>query len=97
MKVILYSNDCPRCRVLKKKLTDKHVVFETQSDMTQVYEFGLTELPVMVVKENENASVMQFADAVKWVNELPGGSDPVQDEIPHFCATCRLDPDSDRR
>ena len=96
MKIILYSNDCPRCRVLKKKLTDKHVVFETQSDMTPVHEFGLTELPVLVIEDGEDVSVMQFAEAVKWVNALPG-EDNVRDEVPHFCATCRLDPDADGR
>lgn len=96
MEIILCSNDCPRCRVLKKKLIDKGAVFDIQSDESSLRSMGFTELPVLIVSDGVHATVMPFADAVKWVNGLPGG-DSIQDDTPHFCATCRIDPDSDRR
>lgn len=96
MEIILYSNDCPRCRVLKKKLGEKNVEFSVQNDMARLAELGITELPVIETKGDDGSVFMQFAEAVKWANGLPGG-ESVQEEVPHFCATCRLDPDSVRR
>lgn len=65
MKVTLYSNDCPRCSILKLKLDDASVIYETEKDVDKMISLGMTEAPVLEV----DGKRMLFAEAVKWVNE----------------------------
>lgn len=97
MKVTLYSNDCPRCRVLKKKLDAKKVEYSIESSQDKMAELGLTVLPALAMSGDDSGTVMMtFEQAIKWVNAL-AGEETEEEPVPHFCATCRLDPDSDRR
>lgn len=65
MKIVLYSNDCPKCQVLKKKLIDKNLTFVTKNNMEAVVNLGYRTVPILVV----DGEVMPFGDAVKWVNK----------------------------
>ena len=63
-KVILYSTGCPKCKVLKSKLDEKSIECEIISDMDTIISLGFKTVPLLSVDGN----IMQFADAVKWVN-----------------------------
>ena len=64
MSVILYSTNCPRCNVLKKKLEEKKVEFDISNDVDLLMSKGFTSAPALQVGDD----FLQFMDAIKWVN-----------------------------
>jgi glutaredoxin len=62
-KVILYEHGCPRCKVLKMKLDQKGVVYETVNDISIMQEKGFNEAPKLEV----DGVVMGFKEAVDWL------------------------------
>lgn len=66
MNVILYSNGCPRCRVLKQKLDSKGVAYTEESSVETMLSLGITQVPVLSV----DGKFLPFADANGWINSL---------------------------
>lgn len=66
--MILYTQDCPKCEVLKKKLMQKNLSFETSSDFSKLVENNIDSLPVLEVDEN----LLEFSEAIKYVNNFEG-------------------------
>ena len=66
MQTILYSTGCPKCNVLKTKLTQKGVDFKLIEDADAMISKGFMSAPMLEVDGN----AMNFMDAVKWVNAL---------------------------
>lgn len=64
MNLILYSTGCPKCRVLKKKLSDKALEFEENTSIETMEGLGITELPVLSV----DGTLFDFSTAIQWVN-----------------------------
>ena len=60
----LYSTGCPRCNVLKKKLSDKNIRYELSDNVERLSDMGFRSVPVLEVDGN----YMDFSEAVKWVN-----------------------------
>lgn len=68
-KVVLYSTGCPRCNVLKKKLSEKRIKFEECSDVEEMRELCITTVPMLRVSNDDVCdSVLDFVSAVQWVN-----------------------------
>lgn len=65
MNIILYSNDCPRCKVLKTKLEQKNINFEENNNVELMTKKGFTTVPVLEV----NGTIYNFKDAVEWIKE----------------------------
>lgn len=63
--IIFYSTGCPKCRILKKKLDEKGIQYETCSDEERMIGLGLTEVPALGIKGH----ILSFTEAVKWINE----------------------------
>lgn len=66
MKTILYTQGCPKCKVLEMKLKQKNIEYETISDIEVMKNKGIASLPVLEVDDK----LYNFTDAVKFVNEL---------------------------
>ena len=64
-KVILYEHGCPRCKVLKMKLDQKKIQYETVNDIEVMKAKGFNEAPKLEV----NGTVMGFKDAMDWIKE----------------------------
>lgn len=64
-----YSNDCPKCRVLKTKLDDKSIQYEKIDNIDLMLEKNIETLPVL---ELEDGVIMDFSSAIKWVNQQEG-------------------------
>ena len=64
-KVILYEHGCPRCKVLKTKLDQKGINYETVNDIEVMKAKGFTEAPKLEV----DGVVMGFKDATDWLKE----------------------------
>lgn len=65
MKVTLYSNDCPKCRVLKKKLKESGIEFTENNNVDQMLQMGFTKVPVLAVDEE----FFDFNQSMKWIAE----------------------------
>ena len=63
-EIILYSTGCPMCNVLKSKLSAKGIEYAEHNDVDEMLELGLMQVPVLCV----DGQMLQFPDAVRWVN-----------------------------
>lgn len=61
-KPILYTIDCPACKILEKKLNAQGIEYDT-IDARENNPKNMTDFPQLEV----NGEVMKYADAVKWV------------------------------
>ena len=50
-KITLYSTDCPRCRILKKKLDAANLAYTVCTDTEKMLAMGLREAPVLEIGE----------------------------------------------
>lgn len=66
MNVILYSTNCPKCSVLKKKLADSGVEYTENNNVNDMLELGIVQVPVLSV----NGNLFDFGQAVKWLADL---------------------------
>jgi len=64
--MILYTNQCPKCKILKMKLDDKNIQYEIVNDMNIFVEKGFRSMPHLEVE----GSILDFANAIKYVNKL---------------------------
>lgn len=65
-KIILYSTGCPKCTVLRKKLEEKNILYYLVTDADEMLGLGFTTVPRLRVGDK----LMDFAEAVRWVNQL---------------------------
>ena len=65
MQVILYTTNCPRCNVLKKKLDMAEIEYEICDDEDLMEQKGFMSAPMLEV----DGVVMDFGLAVKWIAE----------------------------
>ena len=64
MKVTLYTTGCPKCTILKKKLDDAGIEYNTVTDVDIMQEKGFSTMPMLEV----DGEIIDFGKAVKWVN-----------------------------
>ena len=62
--ITLYTIDCPKCKILEKKLEQANIEYETCKDTNIMTEKGFDFMPVL----DADGQVMNFGEAVKWVN-----------------------------
>lgn len=63
MNIVLYSNHCPKCEVLYKKLTQHKIAFNSVDDIETMLEKGIDFTPVLEI----DGEMLNFADAVKFI------------------------------
>lgn len=63
--VILYSIDCPKCKVIEKKLVNANIDFIIVKDRDEIKSKGMDLMPVLEVDDVR----MNFKQACDWVNE----------------------------
>lgn len=64
MNVVLYSTGCPKCNILKKKLTEKNISYTENQNVEEMIALNINEVPVLSV----DGELMNFGNAVKWAN-----------------------------
>ena len=62
--MILYSNGCSRCGILKKKLDDKNIEYEIVNDMEIFKEKEFKSVPMLEVEGN----IFDFGRAIQFIN-----------------------------
>lgn len=66
MKITLYTIDCPKCKIIEKKLNSSNINFDVCKDTKLMEEKGIDLLPVLEVNEK----LMNFKEANNWINNL---------------------------
>ena len=64
--IVVYSTNCPRCKILETKLNQKGITYEVCTDVDEMIALGLSSAPGLKI---EDGPIMGFSEAVKWVNE----------------------------
>lgn len=68
-QIVFYTTNCSRCKILKKKLDDKHVPYKKvqgEDAVKAITEAGQNSAPMLKV----NGENKDFGEAIKWVNKL---------------------------
>lgn len=65
MDVILYSTNCPKCKVLEKKLDSTGIDYKIITDEDLMINKGFTSAPMLEV----DGLLMDFGNAVRWAKE----------------------------
>lgn len=63
--IILYSTGCPQCKILTKKLEEKHIPFIVNSDEEKMAELQFKSLPILKVDDQ----YLTFIEAINWINK----------------------------
>ena len=64
--IVMYSTDCPKCRVLEAKLNAKGIEYTVCNDVAEMERMGFSTVPVLSVDGHN----YEFSEAVKYINEL---------------------------
>lgn len=64
-KIILYSNNCPCCKVLKTKLDEKKIGYELCSDVSAMLELGIKSVPMLSV----NGQLLNYKESLVWAEK----------------------------
>lgn len=63
--VTLYSNHCPKCRIIERKLAQKEIKYTEVNDIDVMIRKGLSSVPWLEV----DGEMMDFNKANQWINE----------------------------
>ena len=66
MNIIYTQENCPKCKILKKKMDDKHIEYVECSDVNVMVSKGVEFTPMLEV----DGQMKGYSEAVKWVNEV---------------------------
>ena len=61
---ILYSTDCPKCRILEGALKDKGIEFKIVKDQDLMIEKGFMSAPMLEIDNK----TMTFTEAIRFLN-----------------------------
>ena len=65
----LYSTNCPRCKVLEKKIDRLQIEYNVCEDVDRMIELGFTAAPVL---ETDDGKFLTFEEAFDYVSKLGG-------------------------
>lgn len=68
-KIVLYSTNCPNCKMLEKKLTDNGINFDICTDMSIMQEKKITSAPSLEI----DGKIYTFFEANQWLRSLKRG------------------------
>jgi len=63
--VTLYSNHCPKCKILTQKLNQADIQYVEVNDIDLMIEKGFMTMPILEV----DGVGMSFVESVNWINE----------------------------
>jgi glutaredoxin len=66
LNITLYSTDCPKCKILKQKLDEKNINYETCKDVNFMLSKGIKSVPILEVDDE----IMNYLNAINWVKGI---------------------------
>ena len=65
MKIILYTIDCPKCKILEKKLNMNNIQYDICKDTKLMEEKNIQKLPMLSIDER----LYSYKEAVDLINK----------------------------
>ena len=65
MKIILYTIDCPKCKILEKKLNMNNIQYDICKDTKLMKEKNIQKLPMLSIDERLHS----YKEAVDLINK----------------------------
>ena len=65
MKIILYTIDCPKCKILEKKLNMNNIQYDICKDTKLMKEKNIQKLPILSIDER----LYSYKEAVDLINK----------------------------
>lgn len=62
--ITMFSTNCPKCKVLEKKLKSKNIEFEIETNIDRMFELDIAQVPVLMIDNK----LYKFNEAIEWVN-----------------------------
>lgn len=63
--VIIYTTEtCPKCKILKKKLSEKGIEYNEVNDIEILKSLDIYEVPILEI----DGKYLDFSEANNWVN-----------------------------
>ena len=63
MTIKLYSNGCPKCKILKQRLDKKNIKYEESNDTNFLEQNKILSFPALVVGDK----ILRFYNAINWL------------------------------
>lgn len=64
--ITLYSNNCPRCKVLKQLLDKNQIPYQTSEEFADLINLGFQSLPILKVEDK----YLQYQEAITFVSNF---------------------------
>ena len=68
---IFYTTGCPRCHVLKTKLDEADIFYNTCNDTNRMIALNIMSAPAFYTDET---GLMDFGQTIKWIKEKTGNA-----------------------
>lgn len=62
--MVLYTNDCPKCKILKSKLNEANIEYSEFTDVNKMVEYGIQLLPML---EIETGEMLDFDKSLEYI------------------------------
>lgn len=72
--ITLYSTGCPKCEVLKKRLTNDGIKFHISDNVDKLVEMGFMNAPILQIGDN----YYEFPDAMKKLKAYENGGGAIE-------------------
>lgn len=69
MENILYSTDCPKCKILESKLNENGIIFEKNENVDEMISLGLKTAPAF----KHNDQILSFNEALMFIKNYNQG------------------------
>ena len=63
--MLFRSTNCPKCKVLKRKLDSKGINYTENHSVEEMIKLGIMSAPTLLIGDR----LLNFTDAVAWANE----------------------------
>ena len=64
-ELILYTTDCPKCKILEAKLDMKSINYKIVKDVSEMQAMGIMSVPFLKIGQE----LMDFSKSISWINE----------------------------
>lgn len=65
INIILYSTECPKCKILKQKLDEANITYIVCSDIEIIKNKGFRSVPMVEI----NNKIMNYLECINWIKE----------------------------
>ena len=66
MKIIFYTSNCTKCKILRAKLDEKNIEYKVFDNIDEMINKGFTSMPMLEV----DGEVKNFLESINWIKGI---------------------------